>query len=296
LIKRKEKLMNKKSSSIKKLKKEKNSIILVHNYQLPEVQDVADYLGDSLELSLIASRTGAEVIIFCGVHFMAETASIVCPDKKVLLPEIKAGCQMADMITPEKLKELKSKHPEAIVICYVNTSANAVKIVNSVPKDKKIIFIPDKYLADYTSRQTQRELITWEGYCPIHANITAANILNQKKAYPESIVIVHPECKPEVIDLADEVVSTSGMVKLAKKTTAKQIIVGTDIGLIYRLKKENPDKEFYPATKEAVCADMKVITLEKILISLQDMKYEVKVPEEVRKRAIRPVEKMLEVK
>jgi quinolinate synthase len=297
------------TESIKKLKKERKAIILAHNYQIPEVQDIADYLGDSLELSLIASKTDAKIIIFCGVHFMAETASIVCPQKIVLSPDINAGCPMAKMITPQKLKELKQKHPEAVVVAYVNTSAdvkaetdicctstNAVKIVSSIPPDKEIIFIPDKYLADYVARKTQRKLIAWEGYCPTHVKITAKDILEKKQKYPGSVAIVHPECRWEVIDVADEVASTSGMVKFAKKTKAKKIIVGTEIGLIYRLQKENPQKEFYPATEKAICPNMKLITIEKILWSLEDMKYEVKVPEEIRKRAIRPVEKMLGVK
>ncbi|MFH1856996.1 MAG: quinolinate synthase NadA [Candidatus Omnitrophota bacterium] len=294
---------------IKKLKKQRDAVILAHNYQSSDVQDIADYLGDSLELSILASKTDAEVIVFCGVHFMAETASIVCPDKKVLIPEIIAGCPMAKMITPEKLRELKEKHPNAVVVGYVNTSAavkaetdlcctstNAVKVVNSVPKDKEIIFIPDKHLADYVSRRTKRKLIAWNGFCPTHVKITAEDILNQKKKYPGSVAVIHPECTFEAIDVADEVASTSGMIKFAKKTDAKIIIVGTETGLIYRLKKENPDKEFYPANEKAICKNMKLITPEKVLQSLEELKYEVKVPSEIRKKAIVPVEKMLKIK
>ena len=297
------------TKSIKRLKKEKKAIILVHNYQIPEVQDIADYLGDSLELSLIASRTEAKVIVFCGVKFMAETAAIVCPDKKVLLPDINAGCPMADMVRPEELRELKAKHPEAIVVCYVNTSAdvkaesdicctsaNSVKIVNSIPREKQIIFIPDQYLADYTARKTQRKLIIWEGYCPIHLKITAEGILRQKQKYPGSVSIVHPECTPQVIDIADEVGSTSAIMRFAKETKAKKIIIGTEIGIIYRLKKENPDKDFYPADEKAICSNMKLITLEKILWSLEDEKNEVKVEERIRRKAFSAVQKMLETK
>lgn len=297
------------TESIKKLKKEKKAIILVHNYQIPEVQDIADYLGDSLELSLIASKTEAKVIVFCGVNFMAETASIVCPDKKVLSPDINAGCPMADMVTPEKLRGLKHKYPEAVVVCYVNTSAdvkaesdicctsaNSAKIVNSIPREKQIIFIPDQYLADYTARKTRRKFIMWQGYCLIHLKITTEDIARQRQRYPGSVVIVHPECTPEVIDVADEVGSTSGIVKFARETKAKKIIIGTEIGIIYRLKKENPDKDFYPAGERAICSNMKLITLEKILWSLEDMKYEVRVEEGIRKKAFSAVKRMLETK
>lgn len=291
---------------IEKLKKEKMAVILAHNYQIPQVQDIADYLGDSLELSIIASRTDAKIVVFCGVHFMAETASIVCPDKKVLSPDLKSGCPMAKMITPKKLKELKDRHPNAIVVGYVNTSAevkaetdicctstNAAKVVNSLPKEREIIFIPDKYLADYVSHKTGRRLIAWDGYCPTHTNITASDILQKKEKYLGSVAVVHPECKPEVIDIADEVASTSGMVKFAKETKSKTVIVGTEIGIIHRLKKENPDKKFYPASEKAVCHNMKLITLEKVLHSLETLEYEIKVPDEIRNRAIVPIQKML---
>jgi len=294
---------------IKRLKKEKKAVILVHNYQIPEVQDIADYLGDSLELSLTASKTEAKIIVFCGVKFMAETAAIVCPDKKVLLPDINSGCPMADMVRPEELIELKKKHPKAIVVCYVNTSAdvkaesdvcctsaNSVKIVNSISHDKEIIFIPDKCLADYTAHKTQRKLIIWQGYCPVHLKITADDIMSQKKKYPGSAAIVHPECEPEVIDVADEVGSTSGIIKFARESKAQKIIIGTEIGIIYRLKKENPHKEFYPASDKAVCLDMKLATLKKILWSLENEKNEIKIEEGVRKKAFSSVKRMLETK
>ncbi len=292
---------------IDRLKKEKKAVILVHNYQIPEVQDIADYLGDSLELSLIASKTNAKIIVFCGVDFMAETAAIVCPGKKVLSPDINAGCPMADMVRPEELRELKNKHPEAVVVCYVNTSAdvkaesdicctsaNSVKIVNSISPDKEIIFIPDKCLADYTARKTQRKLIIWDGYCHVHLKITVEDIMRQRQKYPGSVSIVHPECTPQVIDVADEVGSTSGMIKFARETKAQKIIIGTEIGIIYRLKKENPHKEFYPASDKAVCLDMKLATLEKILWSLENEKSEVKIEEGIRKKAFSSVKRMLE--
>ncbi|UCD55873.1 MAG: quinolinate synthase NadA [Candidatus Omnitrophota bacterium] len=293
---------------INRLKKKRKAVILVHNYQTPEIQDIADYLGDSLGLSRIASQTRAKVIIFCGVHFMAETASILCPDKKVLMPDINAGCPMADMITKEGLRTLKREHPHATVVGYVNTSAdvkteldicctstNAIKIINSLKNSKEIIFVPDKYLADYASRKTGRKLIAWDGYCPTHVKILPEHILKQKRLHPGAKIIVHPECTPPVIDLADEALSTEGMCKYAKLTDAYEIIVGTEIGLLYRLRKENPKKKFYPASEEATCPNMKMNTLEKVLWSLEDMKYEIKVPEDIRVKAIKAVDRMCRI-
>lgn len=294
---------------IAKLKKERNAVILVHNYQLPEVQDVADYLGDSLELSRIAAKTDAKVVVFCGVHFMAETASILCPDKKVIMPDTHAGCPMANMITAEDLRKLKEKHPGAAVVAYVNTSAevkaesdvcctstNAVKVVNSLKdKYKDIIFIPDKYLTDYVSKKTGKKLISWNGYCPTHVKITAKDILKKKEFHPQALVVAHPECTPDVIALADEVSSTSMMCKFVKESGAKEFIMGTEDGIIYRLKRENPDKEFYPASEAALCPNMKRTNQEKILWSLEELKEEVKVPEKIRLRAIKPIEAMLKI-
>lgn len=293
---------------ILKLKKERKAIILVHNYQLPEIQDIADFGGDSLELSIIASKTDCELIVFCGVHFMAETASILSPQKKVIMPDINAGCPMADMITAEKLRALKEKHPQAVVIGYVNTpaevkaeldicctSTNAVKIVESLQDAPEIIFVPDKYLADYVATQTGRKLIPWNGYCPTHVKILPEDILRQKRLHPQAEVVVHPECTPHVIELADRVCSTSRMCKYAKETKAKEIIVGTENGLIYRLQKENPNKAFYPASERAVCPNMKLTTLEKVLWALEDLKYEVRVDEEIRVRAVKAVTKMIEI-
>ena len=293
---------------IKALKKKRNAVILVHNYQLPEVQDIADYLGDSLGLSIEASKTKADVIVFCGVHFMAETAAIICPDKKVIMPEINAGCPMADMITVEKLKTLQLQNPQAPVVCYVNTaaeikaesdicctSANSVKIVQSLP-DKEVIFIPDKYLGIYTqSKAPDKKLILYEGYCPTHAKILPEHIQQAKKEHPNAFVIAHPECRPEVAALADAVVSTGGMVKFVKGSRAQEFIVGTETGILYRLQKENPQKKFYPATDLAVCPNMKLTTLEKVFWSLEDMQAVISVPQEIRIKAKRAIDKMLTV-
>lgn len=293
---------------IQKLKKQRQAIILVHNYQLPEVQDVADFLGDSLELSRIAADTDAKVIIFCGVHFMAETASILCPSKKVIMPDVNALCPMANMITASDLKRLKDKHPKAVVVGYVNTSAevkaeldycctstNAVKVVNALKQAKEIIFVPDKYLADYVYKKTGRKIITWNGYCPTHVKILPEDIKREKRFHPQAKVIVHPECLPEVIDLADEALSTSGMCKFANQTNAKDIIIGTEVGIIYRLKKENPNKEFYPASERAVCPNMKRISQEKILRALEELREEVYVPDTIRRRARKSINNMLKI-
>jgi len=293
---------------IQQLKRKRNAVILVHNYQIGEVQDIADYTGDSLELSRTASKTNADVIVFCGVRFMAETASILCPDKLVLMPDINAGCPMADMITRDELKALKKEHPKATVVAYVNTSAevkaeidicctsgNAVKVVESLKDASEIIFVPDKYLGHYASVKANRDLILWDGYCPVHAKILPEDIARQRKAHPKAKVIVHPECTPKVIQLADEALSTSGMCKYAKLSDASEIIVGTEPGMLYRLRKENPQKKFYPLSAQAICQDMKLTTLEKVLWCLENMKYEVKVPEDIQIKAKRAMDRMLEV-
>ncbi len=290
------------------LKKRRNAVILVHNYQLGEVQDMADFVGDSLELSQKAAGTGADVIVFCGVHFMAETASILCPDKKVLFPDMNAGCPMANMITAPRLKEKKKEHPGATVVCYVNTtaavkaesdvcctSANAARIVETIPVNEEIIFVPDQYLGGYVAAQTGRKMILWPGYCPTHMRIRPQDISRQKLEHPQAKVLVHPECRPEATALADEVLSTGGMIRFSRETEAEEIIVGTEIGIIYRLRKENPGKKFFPASDQAVCPRMKLITLESICRSLEEMTPEVKVPEKIRLRAKAAVDKMLEI-
>ncbi|MGD0276700.1 MAG: quinolinate synthase NadA [Syntrophales bacterium] len=292
---------------IRNLKKQRNAVILAHNYQIPEVQDIADYVGDSLGLSIQAAKTNADVIVFCGVHFMAETAKILSPGKTVLLPEQKAGCPMADMITAEQLRSLKAEHPQAAVLCYVNTSAevkaecdlcctsaNAVRMVHDVLKDEpEIIFVPDQHLAAYVSSQTGRELIAWRGYCPTHVRIMPENILSERALHPQAEVIVHPECTQELIKHADMVASTEGMCRYVQQTKAREIIVGTERGIIHRLERENPDKTFYPASRFAICPNMKYTTLEKILWSLEDMVHEIRVPDEISRRARKSIEKML---
>ena len=294
-------------SKVLSVKKEKKAVILAHNYQLGEVQDIADFVGDSLQLSQNAARTEAEVIVFCGVHFMAETASILCPDKIVLLPDLNAGCPMANMITAEGLRQRKRELPDAAVVCYINstaevkaesdiccTSANAVRVVDSLASEQ-ILFIPDKYLGHYVSTRTKKKMTLWPGFCPTHVRILPQHIVELKKDYPRAKVVVHPECRPEVIALADEVLSTGGMLRYARQEGVSQMIVGTEIGIIYRLRKENPGKKFIPVSEQAVCPNMKLITLEKILWSLQAMAPEVRVPEPIRLKAKAVVARMLEV-
>ncbi|RLC73388.1 MAG: quinolinate synthase [Chloroflexi bacterium] len=292
---------------ILQLKEQRRAVILAHNYQRPEIQDIADFVGDSLELSQRAAQTDAEVIVFCGVRFMAETASILCPDKVVLLPDPNAGCPMADMITAESLRQEKREHPEATVVCYVNstaevkaeadiccTSANAARIVSQLPGQDSILFVPDQYLGHFVATRTGRSLILWPGFCPTHVRIRREDILQMREKHPGAKVIVHPECRPGVIELADEVLSTGGMIRFAQKTESRELIVGTEIGIIHRLKKENPGKEFFPAQERAICPNMKLITLEKVLFSLREMSPEVKVPEGIRLRAKVAVDKMLQ--
>jgi quinolinate synthase len=292
---------------ILKLKKKRNAVILAHNYQLGEIQDIADFVGDSLDLSQGAAKTDAAVIVFCGVHFMAETASILCSDKTVLLPDEHAGCPMANMITAPQLRARKKEHPKATVVCYINssaavkaesyiccTSANAFGVVESLDTNE-IIFVPDQYLGHYISTKTRKKMILWPGFCPTHARIMPEYIVKLRNEYPEAKVVVHPECRPDVIALADEVLSTSGMVRFAGREDVQQMIVGTEIGIIHRLKKENPGKRFIPISEQAVCPNMKLITLEKVLWSLEKMAPEVKVPEKIRLKAKAAVDRMLAV-
>jgi quinolinate synthase len=295
------------ASKILSLKKKRKAVILAHNYQLGEVQDIADFVGDSLELSQKAAQIEAEVIVFCGVHFMAETASILCPDRVVLLPDLNAGCPMADMVTAEGLRQKERELLEATAVCYINstaevkaesdiccTSANAVRVVASLDSEQ-ILFIPDKYLGHYISTKVDKKFFFWPGYCPTHARILPEHITGLKKDYPRARVVVHPECRPEVIALADEVLSTGGMIRYARREDVNQMIVGTEIGIIYRLRKENPGKKFIPISEQAVCPNMKLITLEKILYSLEVLAPEVKVPEPIRLKAKVAVDRMLEV-
>lgn len=293
---------------IAELKVERNAVILVHNYQRGEVQDIGDFVGDSLELSRKAAASEAEVIVFCGVLFMAETAKILSPEATVLMPDINAGCPMANMATVRELRNMKRKHPDAAVVCYVNssaevkaesnvccTSANAVKVVQSIPTDREIIFVPDRNLGAYVAEVTGRKMILWEGYCPTHERITPEHIFRLKEKRPAARVVVHPECVAEAIALADMVGSTSGILKYCHGSNAHEFIIGTEVGIIHRLKKENPGKIFHRVSDAADCPDMKLTTLEKILWSLQDMEYEVTLAENVRVAAKRAIEQMLEI-
>jgi quinolinate synthase len=292
---------------INRLKKERNAVILAHNYQIPEVQDIADYVGDSLGLSIQASRTSADVIVFCGVYFMAETAKILSPAKIVLIPDRNAGCPMADMITAEELRKLKSEHPGAKVLCYVNTTAevkaecdvcctsgNAERVVREAfDKADEIIFAPDQYLAHYVSSKVGRDFIKWKGFCPTHMKIIPEDIERNRALHPGVEVLVHPECRAAVTDIADKVLSTEGMIRYVGEAKAREFIIGTEAGILHRLKKENPGKVVYPLSEHAVCPNMKKTTLEKVLWSLEDMKDEVIVPEDIMMKARKSLDIML---
>jgi quinolinate synthase len=289
---------------IRELARKRNAVILAHNYQLPEVQDIADFAGDSLELARKAAATDAGVVVFCGVHFMAETAAILSPQKTVLLPDPSAGCPMADMADAEGLRAMKGRHPGARVVCYVNstaavkaesdlccTSANAVDVVSSAGGE--VIFVPDRYLGSFAAERTGRRVRLWPGYCPTHLRILPYDIEEGRRANPGCAVMVHPECRPEVRHLADAVLSTGQMARFARESQATVFLVGTEVGLLHRLRKENPGKVFVPATETAVCPDMKKCTLEKILASLETLSPRVAVPEEIRLRAARALQPLL---
>ncbi len=294
---------------IGQLKEERKAVILAHNYQRGEVQDIADFAGDSLELARKANKTEAEVILFCGVHFMAEMAAIINPDKTVLVPDINAGCPMADMLTVRQMQDLKARHPDAAVICYVNssaaikaqsdiccTSANAVDIMASFPPERRIIFVPDTSLGSWAAKKLGRDnVILWDGYCPTHHRILLRDIEQAKKAHPDAKVVVHPECTEDVIASADEVGSTSGILRYACESGAKEVIIGTEIGMLHRIRKQCPDVKLYPASQLADCPNMKLNTLQKLLWSLEDMQFEVKVDPAVAAGAKDAIERMLEV-
>jgi quinolinate synthase len=295
------------ATAIARLKTERKAVILAHNYQIPEVQDVADFVGDSLELSRKATEVEAEVIVFCGVLFMAETAKILNPSRTVLIPDRRAGCPMCDMAPAAEVRKRKAELPGVPVVAYVNTtaevkaeadicctSANAVKIVNGLP-EPRVLFLPDRNLGQWVQRHTEKEVILWPGFCPTHQRILAAQIRKLKEQHPEAVVVVHPECAPDVIDLADEVLSTGQMMRWARRTAAREIIVGTERGIIYRLEQENPGKTFLPVTELTICPNMKKITLEKVQWALEDMSFLVEVPEDVAARARRAITRMLEV-
>jgi quinolinate synthase len=290
---------------IRQLKEERNAILLVHNYQLPEIQDIADLTGDSLELSRAAATMGGDVIVFCGVDFMAETAAILSPHKTVLLPAEDACCPMAQMISADELKLAKERHPDAAVVCYVNTTAgvkaesdicctssNVVKVVNSVPQDE-ILFVPDRNLGMYAQRFTRKKVLPWEGYCIVHDRITPAQVMEAKRLHPEAVVLVHPECRPAVIDCADHVASTSGIIKEVCSSGSQEFIIGTEVGILHRLKKECPGKRCYPLSEGAVCRNMKKTDLTKVRDCLKTLRPRITVPQEIADRARGAIERML---
>jgi len=287
------------------LKEKRDAIILVHNYQLPEVQDIADLCGDSLELSRAAATMDGEVIVFCGVDFMAETAAILSPEKTVLLPAPDSCCPMAQMISAEELRSAKARNPDAAVVCYVNTTAevkaesdicctssNAVNVVNSVEQDR-VIFVPDRNLGRYAARFTKKEILPWEGFCIVHDQITPAKVAAARQAHPGAVLLVHPECRPEVIDLADHVASTSGIIHLVSTSPEQDFIIGTEVGILHRLEKESPENRCYPLSQAAVCRNMKKTDLKKVRDALQTLRPRITVPDEVADRARRAIERML---
>jgi len=301
------------------MKEKKNAVIIAHNYQPPEVQDIADFIGDSLALSRNAAQTNADTIIFCGVHFMAETASIICPEKRVLIPDLGAGCSLASTINAHELKAWMTEHPNAIIVCYVNTSAevkalsdycctssNAVKVVNSIPKDREILFLPDMFLGSYVAEITKRKnMYIWPGECHVHAGIHAEEINKMLATFSDGEFLVHPECSCTSSTLyhmatgeltkRGHILSTEGMMNHAKTSDAKQFVIATETGIIHRMKKENPNKEFIPLKEDAVCKYMKKINLEKVYNSLVNDIYEVKVPAKIAEKAKLSIDRMLTI-
>jgi quinolinate synthase len=295
-------------NDIRGLLKKKNAVLLAHNYQRSEIQDIADFCGDSLGLSIKASETDADVIVFCGVHFMAETASILCPHKKVILPVVNAGCPMADMITGHQLREKKKEIPGKTVISYVNTtaevksesdlcctSANVIQVVNSLDPNSSIYMTPDRNLAMHAKKHTNRDISYWNGYCPVHDNLSPDQVRRVKEAHPEAIFLAHPECRPEVLDMADEIKSTSGMISYVAHSNKKEFIIGTETGILHPLSKENPDKVFIPADTNMVCPNMKKTRLTDVFRALEAMEPVIHVPKKIRIRAKEAVDRMLAI-
>ncbi|MGI6034594.1 MAG: quinolinate synthase NadA [Limnochordia bacterium] len=293
---------------IRDLKKQRQAIILAHNYQLPEIQDTADFVGDSLGLSQQAAKTDAKVIVFCGVDFMAETAALLSPDKKVLLPAPDAGCPLAETITAEDLRAKKREHPKAAVVCYINssaavkaesdiccTSSNALRVVESLPQEE-ILFVPDANLGQWVASQTSKKIILWDGCCITHHRVNTEDVKRVRHLHPDGLLLVHPECRPEVAALADFVGSTAGILKFAQQSKAKKFIIGTEMGILHRIQQENPDKTFYLLSPGLVCPNMKrTASLAMVEAVLRDMSNQVTVPDEIRGRALAAVERMLSV-
>jgi len=307
-------------SEILRLKKEKDVLVLAHNYQVPEVQDVADYVGDSLGLARQAAKTSQKTVLFCGVHFMAETAAITCPDKKVLIPDLAAGCSLSDTITANELRKWKNEHPRAITVGYVNTTAevkaeldycctssNAVNVVKSIPENKEILFLPDMFLGSYVAKITNRKnMFIWAGECHVHAGIRSQDVQEKLNQYTEAEFLVHPECSCTSSLMYDvavgdygnrqvQILSTEGMMNHARSSQAKRFVVATETGILYRMRKQNPQKEFFPVSENAVCQYMKMITLDKVYASLREDKYEVRVPKKIAQKAQLAIERMLAI-
>ena len=307
-------------SEILRLKKEKDVLVLAHNYQVPEVQDVADYVGDSLGLARQAAKTSQKTVLFCGVHFMAETAAITCPDKKVLIPDLAAGCSLSDTITANELRKWKNEHPRAITVGYVNTTAevkaeldycctssNAVNVVKSIPENKEILFLPDMFLGSYVAKMTNRKnMFIWAGECHVHAGIRSQDVQEKLNQYTEAEFLVHPECSCTSSLMYDvavgdygnrqvQILSTEGMMNHARSSQAKRFVVATETGILYRMRKQNPQKEFIPVSENAVCQYMKMITLDKVYASLREDKYEVRVPKKIAQKAQLAIERMLAI-
>ncbi len=295
-------------AEVARLKRERNAVVLAHNYTRGEVQELADFTGDSLELARKATQVDAETIVFCGVYFMAETAAILNPEKTVLIPDANAGCAMADMVSGAQLRELKARHPNAVTVSYVNstaevkaecdlcvTSGNAAKVMATVPAEREVLFVPDKHLGGYISALEGRKYVLWDGFCPVHAALTMEAIAKTRAAHPGAPVLVHPECSASVRDAADERLSTGGMCAYARESSAPVIIVGTETGILHRLRKENPTKTFVPVSEDVICPDMKLTTAESLLASLWENKTVVTVPPEVAARARKAIDAMLAI-
>jgi len=297
-------------SRIDQLRRKRNALILAHNYEIGEVQAIADHVGDSLQLARIAAEDeDAEMILFCGVHFMAETAVILRPERPVHMPDPNAGCPLANMVSSRQLAEVRAEHPDAAVVSYVNTSAeikthsdicctsaNAVAVVQSIPEDREVLFLPDRNLGDWVRRQIGRQnMVIWNGFCPTHNRILERHVKEARAERPGAPVVVHPECRPEVRDLADEIASTGGMVRFCAESPAREFIIGTEIGMLERLRRDNPGKSFWPVTELADCPNMKLTTLEKVLWELEDLEHRVVLPDEVVDKAREPIERMVEI-
>lgn len=295
-------------NEITRLKKEKNAVIVAHNYQIDDIQEIADLVGDSFALSRYCAESEAKLIVFCGVHFMAESAKILSPDKIVLLPEIDAGCPMADMVNAEGLAQMKNKYPNAKVVCYINssaevkalsdvccTSSNALDIVNSIDSDE-ILFVPDQNLGNFVANQVKnKRIILWEGYCITHHRVSVDDVKNAKDVYPDALLLIHPECKPEVVKYADFVGSTKQIIDFAKKSNCEKFIIGTEMGILYQLKKDNPEKKFYLLSKGLVCPNMKKTRLESVYNSLLNMNYQIILDNDIIEKSKSSLIKMLEI-